>query len=143
MTPKKVQKVNLTLTTTITTPDAVPEIYHLRTKGQVFLSPEKFYLRYQEDPQIAVTWKWQSDKQKLTIHRKAPTAQAQMIFRIAQDQVFAYHTPYGTLDLTTRTRQLQVNWQPGNAAGDLRVAYQLLDSQNSLGEYKLSLHFDL
>lgn len=54
----------------------------------------------------------------------------------------SYQTPYGTMLLLTKTKQLQLEFSELPLAGKLQLAYELSTGEEILGNYQLFLEFN-
>lgn len=117
--------------------------YKQTFEGQCFQMGETLYLRYNEDQDTQVTFKFAADGTVMLTRKKKNGQRLQLVFDGTKPvKTNKYHTPYGVILITTETSRLEFEKKDGEFAGSLAVDYALSQQGNRVGNYKLRLQFE-
>lgn len=127
--------VNIRLLSTIRHPNVQEEAIDLETKGTLTLKGSQSYLVYEEthdEKNIRTTVKL-GGKSALVL--RSGGVKMRLPFEREQLQTGSYDTPYGTLMITTNTKQLHFE------DGHFQVEYELIINDEVAGTYTLELFY--
>ncbi|MBU5310356.1 DUF1934 domain-containing protein [Ligilactobacillus saerimneri] len=134
--------VQVEITTRQETHDKQVENYHRKFAGQLVNKEEATYIRYREEDGTRVMFKLVTDDQVMLTRTTGQHRTALQFDTTATKVTNHYHTPYGMIELVTRTTRLDhvldLTKQP---QGHLAIDYRLYQGVSLLGEYKIRLQF--
>ncbi|WP_277586909.1 DUF1934 domain-containing protein [Psychrobacillus antarcticus] len=125
--------VNIRLVSTIRHPNVQQETINLETKGTLTLKGTQHYLVYEEvqDEKVVRTTVKLSGKTALIL--RSGGVKMRLPLEHGELQTGSYDTPYGTLMITTNTKQLHFD------EGHFQVEYELIINDEVAGTYTLEL----
>lgn len=111
--------------------------------GQAVQVGNNWYIRYEEKTengeQFQVMVKFCQDG---SIHlTRQGSFRTKLRFVPGELTETTYQTPYGTMLLVTRTKQLQLEFSETPLRGQLKLAYELSTGEELVGNYQLFLDF--
>lgn len=125
--------VNIRLLSTIQHPNAEAETFDLQTTGELTIKGNQPYLVYEEmqnEKSVKTTVKLSSDS---TLILRSGGVKMRLPFVKGELQTGSYDSGYGTMMITTNTKQLDFE------DGHFRVEYELLINEEVAGTYTLEL----
>ena len=133
MTPALRKTVNIRLVSTIRHPNVQLETINIETKGTLTLKGNQYYLVYEEvqDEKVIRTTVKLSGKTALIL--RSGGVKMRLPFERGELQTGSYDTQYGTLMITTNTKQLHFE------EGHFQVEYELIINDEVAGTYTLEL----
>ncbi|MFF2753373.1 DUF1934 domain-containing protein [Psychrobacillus sp. NPDC058041] len=130
--PQK-KRVNIRLLSTIHHPDVEKETLDIKTTGELILKGNQPYLVYEEvqdEKNVRTTLKLSG---KSALIMRSGGVKMRLPFENGELQTGSYDTVYGTLMITTNTKQLHFE------DGLFQVEYELLINDEVTGTYILEL----
>ncbi|MGX7198610.1 DUF1934 domain-containing protein [Enterococcus nangangensis] len=112
--------------------------------GQLVQMGDTLYIRYKEVPEeggeeIPVTIKIEPEGNVQIM--RGTTLKTRLKFFYRQTINNSYRTPYGLLEVQTYTKDLHFSLKDQPLAGSLKLDYDLLTPQQTMGSYQLQLNF--
>lgn len=135
MSPSLQKTVYIRLVSTIRHPDVEEETINLETKGTLTLKGNQYYLVYEElQNEKAIRTTVKLSGQSALILRSGGI-KMRLPFERGEFQIGSYDTQYGTLMMTTNTKQLHFE------EGHFLVEYELIVNDEVAGTYTLELTY--
>lgn len=132
--------VKVQLKTTMTQ-DGRQEIFQFEEDGEFIDLNGKYYLRYLEHQNGAVTpVRFRLDDGAVSLHRQGAT-ETWLDFDQHRSTVTRYRTEYGMMQLRVVTSRLERVLDPQVPTGELVVDYELHAGNQIIGSYQLELQF--
>ena len=135
MSPSLQKAVNIRLVSIIRHPDVQEETINLETKGTLTLKGNQSYLVYEEmqnEKVIRTTVKLNGTNALIL---RSGAVKMRLPFERGELQTGSYDTQYGTLMITTNTKNLHF------VEGHFHVEYELIINDEVAGTYTLELNY--
>lgn len=136
------KKVKIKLTSTILPVEGEREKYELWLQGLFVEKSGKSYLRYQEvmdEKTIQTTVKLSNEN---ALIMRSGGVNMRLPFNATQKEHGHYNSQYGTLPILTQTHQLtHEHHEEEFMTGHFFVQYDLIISGQTVGNYKLEIHY--
>lgn len=136
------KNVKIKLNSTILPQDGEEEKYEMWLNGSFIEKKSKLYLRYNEvldDKTIHTTVKMANDQALIL---RGGDVKMRLPFNTVQQERGHYDTQFGTIPLIVKTHQLKHEHQNSDMInGTFTIQYDLIISDQSVGQYKLEIHY--
>ncbi|MFB6466272.1 DUF1934 domain-containing protein [Cytobacillus sp. Hz8] len=115
--------------------------FELTTFGQYYQKDQSYYLQYEEVLEEGTIKTIVKVTEGAALILRTGAIQMRLPFKLKQRLRGSYETPYGTLDTTTYTKQLEHSLAQENNEGSVDIIYDLAIHGSIAGIYHINITF--
>lgn len=135
------RSVQITLHSSIQHPGQKKEQHHLRLTGQLIQKAQTNFLKYEEqldDLRVRTTVKMTEDE---ALIMRSGGVSMRLPFSLEQIRAGQYGNGPAQFNLNVKTASITTKHDEAKGAGSFSVHYELLDNEQSMGTYELTLTY--